>query len=168
MDVKTTNPQLEADAQKYSLSTEQLQTLGVKAIQAKDNAYCPYSNFRVGCSLLTTTDKVITGVNVENASYPNGVCAERCALAKAVSDGERSFKALAVATDISPPASPCGSCRQCIREFCDLSLPIFMYDVDNKYIVKTLGEPLLANSYFGLFLAATYELWTKRFEDIGK
>ena len=56
------------------------------------------------------------------------------------SDGERTFKALAVATDISPPASPCGSCRQFVREFCALEMPIFMYDVKGDYVVMTLGE----------------------------
>ncbi|MCJ1280896.1 hypothetical protein MMC26_000213 [Xylographa opegraphella] len=136
------SPQLAADAKRFSLDIWQIQELGQKAIEAKPRAHCPYSNFRVGAALLTLSGGYITGVNVENASYPVGVCAERCALAKAVSDGEKAFKAVAVATDISPPASPCGSCRQSLREFCGLETPIFMYDVKGEYVVMTLGELL--------------------------
>jgi len=108
----------------------------------------PYSNFRVGAALLTPSSGIITGVNVENASYPVGVCAERCAMAKAVSDGQTKFLAIAVSTDILPPASPCGMCRQFIREFCDLAMPVFMYGgVEGTpeaevYTVKTLEELL--------------------------
>lgn len=99
---------------------------------AKGTAYCPYSRFHVGATLLTSEGQYISGANVENASYPVGTCAERVALGKAVTDlganlpggggfkkwkeGEdgvkRRFKALAVATDVSPPTSPCGMCRQ--------------------------------------------------------
>ncbi|MCJ1378450.1 hypothetical protein MMC17_001549 [Xylographa soralifera] len=136
------NPQLTADAKRFSLDVRQIQELGQKAIEAKARAHCPYSHFRVGAALLTPSGAYITGVNVENASYPVGVCAERCAVAKAVSDGEKVFRAIAVATDISPPASPCGSCRQNLREFCGLEMPIFMYDVKGEYVVMTLGELL--------------------------
>lgn len=124
------------------LSDQQFQTLKERAIHAKGDTYCPYSNFRVGAAFLTTDGDVITGANVENASYPVGTCAERVALGKAVTENHRSFKALAVATDITPPASPCGMCRQFIREFCALDMQIFMFDKDGKYVVKTLGELL--------------------------
>lgn len=131
---------------KYSLTPNQLQSLSALSAAAKASAYCPYSRFRVGATLLTTDAdvryKYISGANIENASYPVGVCAERVALSKAVTelgasrewtdgDGERgrlpsaggdgykgwkrrgnSIRALAVSTDISPPASPCGMCRQ--------------------------------------------------------
>jgi len=138
------NPQLAADASRFSLDIWQIQELGQKAIQAKANAYCPYSNFRVGAALLSQEGTTITGVNVENASYPVGTCAERCALAKAVSEGITSFRALAVATDISPPASPCGMCRQFIVEFCEPGMPVFMYGggKEDKYVVKTVEELL--------------------------
>ena len=92
--------------------------LRTAAVSAKALAYCPYSKFRVGAALLppatTTSDgtQVITGVNVENASYPVGTCAERVAIGNAVAAGVTQFRAIAVATDISPPASPCGMCRQ--------------------------------------------------------
>lgn len=83
----------------------------------------PYSKFRVGASLLLKSGQIVRGANVENAAYPVGTCAERTALGTAVVEGARrgDIRALAVATDISPPASPCGMCRQYIREFCEVS-----------------------------------------------
>lgn len=106
----------EFDAAAASLSNIitalQIQTLSLRSVAAKSTAYCPYSNFHVGASLLTETGDFIDGANVENASYPVGTCAERVALGKAVTAGFRKFKAIGVATDISPPASPCGMCRQ--------------------------------------------------------
>jgi cytidine deaminase len=96
----------------YSISTQQFNTLQSRSVSAKATAYCPYSQFRVGATLLTHDDKYIDGANVENASYPVGTCAERVAFGKAITEGHRGFKAVAVATDISPPASPCGMCRQ--------------------------------------------------------
>jgi cytidine deaminase len=82
------------------------------AVQAKPTAYCPYSRFRVGAALLGADGSVTPGANVENAAYPVGTCAERVAMGRAVTEGVRKFRAVAVATDISPPASPCGMCRQ--------------------------------------------------------
>ncbi|KAF7511435.1 hypothetical protein GJ744_004624 [Endocarpon pusillum] len=129
-----------------SITDQELDLLRTKAIDAKDFAYCPYSNFRVGACFLSTDGTYYSGANVENACYPVGTCAERCALAGAVASCKRpqipKFKALAVATDISPPASPCGMCRQFINEFCGSTLPIYMYDKDNQYVMKTLGDLL--------------------------
>jgi cytidine deaminase len=96
----------------HGITSAQFETLHSRSRSAKDRAYCPYSQFRVGSCLLTNNDEFIDGVNVENASYPVGTCAERVAIGAAVSQGHRKFKAVAVATDISPPASPCGMCRQ--------------------------------------------------------
>ncbi|EEH39289.2 hypothetical protein PAAG_01751 [Paracoccidioides lutzii Pb01] len=124
-----------------AVSTTELQTLSSKAIAAKETAYCPYSKFRVGACLLTEEGEFVVGANVENVSYPVGVCAERCAFGTAVVAGHKSFKAIAVATDISPGASPCGMCRQFMREFCTQSFPVYMYGKDGKYIMKTMGEP---------------------------
>jgi cytidine deaminase len=112
------------------------------AVASKSSSYCPYSKFRVGCCLLTNSGTYITGANVENASYPVTTCAERVAFGKAITEGHRGFKAVAVATDISPPASPCGMCRQCIREFCELSVPIIMFDGSGGYSVMRLEELL--------------------------
>jgi len=96
----------------YSLTTTQFHALHSRCSAAKATAYCPYSRFRVGASILTEDDQYIDGANVENASYPVGTCAERVAFGKAVTEGHKKFKAVAVSTDISPPASPCGMCRQ--------------------------------------------------------
>jgi len=128
--------------QTYSLSPTELTTLHTLATTSKSHSYSPYSHFRVGCAILTTSGVYITGANVENASYPVTTCAERVAFGKAITDGHRGFKAVAVATDISPPASPCGMCRQCIREFCGLEMPIVMVDGEGRYSVMRLEELL--------------------------
>lgn len=96
----------------YGITAEQFSSLYKRAVAAKSTAYCPYSNFRVGASLLTHEGIYIDGANVENAAYPVGTCAERVAFGKAVTEGHKKFKAVAVASDITPPASPCGMCRQ--------------------------------------------------------
>jgi cytidine deaminase len=88
------------------------------ALKARENAYAPYSNYKVGAALLAAAGKVFTGCNVENATYGLTVCAERVALWKAISEGEREFSAVAVVTESEPPASPCGACRQLLWEFC--------------------------------------------------
>lgn len=114
--------------QTHNLTREEFAQLKTRAAAAKATAYCPYSQFRVGATLLSKNPAAedgeeeggrqqqqspyISGANVENASYPVGTCAERVALGKAVTGGHRRFRAIAVATDISPPASPCGMCRQ--------------------------------------------------------
>jgi cytidine deaminase len=102
----------------YSITSAQFDTLHSRSRAAKATAYCPYSRFRVGATILTHDGQYIDGGNVEIASYPVGTCAERVAFGKAVTEGHKRFSAVAVATDISPPASPCGMCRQ-------LSVPLF-------------------------------------------
>ncbi|CAI9730860.1 cytidine deaminase-like [Octopus vulgaris] len=87
------------------------------AAEAKEKAYCPYSNFRVGAALLTEDDSIITGCNVENCTYGGTICAERTAMVKAVSEGKKSFKAIAVASDKKDKIAPCGICRQFMAEF---------------------------------------------------
>jgi cytidine deaminase len=88
------------------------------AVKARDKAVAPFSRFKVGAALLTSGSKLYTGCNIENATYGLTVCAERVALWKALSEGERSFTQLAVATSGEPPAAPCGACRQLLWEFC--------------------------------------------------
>ena len=90
--------------------------LEARALAARSNAYAPYSRFHVGAAV-QMSGRVFTGVNVENASYPLSVCAERNAIAAAVMDGAVNLEAVAVATDASPPSAPCGGCRQVLREF---------------------------------------------------
>ena len=96
----------------FNVTPQQFATLHIRSVDAKATAYCPYSQFRVGATILTHDNQFIDGANVENAAYPVGTCAERVAFGKAVTEGHKRFKAVAVATDISPPASPCGMCRQ--------------------------------------------------------
>jgi cytidine deaminase len=110
------------------------------AIEARQWAYAPYSNYAVGAALLASSGKIYTGVNIENAAYPTTMCAERVAVFKAVADGERSFTAIAVAT--SNAGTPCGSCRQVLAEF---GLETIVLICDTQGTVKyemTLGELL--------------------------
>jgi len=86
-----------------------------RALAARGWAYAPYSNYQVGAALLASSGKIYDGVNVENAAYPSTICAERTALVKAISEGERQFVGLVVAT--ANGGSPCGSCRQMLAEF---------------------------------------------------
>jgi cytidine deaminase len=85
---------------------------------ARENAHAPYSNFRVGAALRAKSGRVYTGCNVENATYGLTVCAERVAIFKAISEGERGFDAVAVVTDTDGLTPPCGACRQLLWEFC--------------------------------------------------
>ena len=115
------------------------------AEKARENAYAPYSHFKVGAALLCVNGKVYTGCNIESASYGATVCAERTAICKAVSEGERQFAAIAVvgAAEGQKGAfcAPCGICRQLLSEFCDSDMPVILGD-ENSYKVYTLGELL--------------------------
>jgi len=113
------------------------------AVEARARAYAPYSGFPVGAALLTRSGQVFTGCNVENAMFGLTVCAERVAVFKAVSAGERDFEALAVAT--TPGASPCGSCRQVLREF-GRDLRILVADTEGNSREFTLQQ-LLPNAF---------------------
>ena len=95
------------------------------AIEARERAYAPYSNYGVGAALLTHSGKFFTGANIENAAYPTSMCAERVAIFKAVSEGEHEFVALAVVTVNG--GTPCGACRQVMAEF-GLDLTVFIAD----------------------------------------
>lgn len=87
------------------------------AKKARENAYIPYSKFAVGAALLASSGKVYTGANIENASYGLTLCAERTAIVKAVSEGEREFSCIAIVADTSEPVLPCGACLQVMAEF---------------------------------------------------
>lgn len=98
-----------------TLNDDNRQRLIEAALEARRWAYAPYSHYAVGAALLTESGKVYEGVNIENAAYPTTICAERVAVFKAVSEGERAFTAIAVVT--SNGGTPCGSCRQVLAEF---------------------------------------------------
>ena len=109
------------------------------ARQALENAYAPYSGFPVGVALLSRDGKVFTGVNVENASIGLSVCAERNAIAKAVSEGVRDFERMAVVTNAPEPTPPCGVCRQVIWEFTH-DLPIVIESASGERLTATIAE----------------------------
>jgi cytidine deaminase len=88
------------------------------ALRARENALAPYSNFKVGAAIETAEGKIYTGCNIENATYGLTVCAERVALWKAISEGERKFQRMVVVTATEHPGTPCGACRQLMWEFC--------------------------------------------------
>ena len=98
---------------------------------ARENAHAPFSNFKVGAALRTPSGKVFAGCNVENATYGLTVCAERVAIFKAISEGERKFDAIAVVTDTDTLTPPCGACRQLIWEFCG-DIPVAMSNLQGK------------------------------------
>jgi len=111
------------------------------AIKAKNNALPTYSNFFVGSAVLTSGNKVYTGCNIESSSYSLTICAERNAIFKAISEGEREFKAIAVAGDTENFISPCGACRQVINDLCG-EIDIVLVNSDGSYIVKKTSELL--------------------------
>ena len=111
------------------------------AFEVMQNAYAPYSGFRVGAALCTTTGEVITGTNVENASFPLSVCAEHVAIGRAVSMGFREFSEIAIATEADRPTPPCGGCRQILNEFSP-ELVICTYTKDGRGARWTLRELL--------------------------
>ncbi len=115
------------------------------AKEIRNNAYAPYSHFLVGAALVTKDGKIFTGCNIENASFGLTVCAERVAIFKAVSEGERDFDFLVVVTDTNPPASPCGACRQVIREF-GKDMEVVVANLKGDMIKKSLSE-LLPDSF---------------------
>jgi cytidine deaminase len=111
------------------------------AREARDRSYAPYSGFRVGAALLTRRGNVYSAANVENASSGAAICAERAALAKAVSEGEREFEALAVVADSQEPVAPCGICRQNLIEFGD-EIKVIMANTRGDAEIATAGELL--------------------------
>jgi cytidine deaminase len=117
---------------------ENKQALLRQALAARRQAYAPYSGFSVGAALYTASGEIITGCNIENASYGLTNCAERTALFKAVSeaksDQERTFLALAVVADTDGPVSPCGACRQVIAEFCAADMPVYLSNLNDETI----------------------------------
>lgn len=112
-----------------------------KAKEAMKKSYSPYSNFKVGAALLTFTGEVFIGCNIENASFGATNCAERTAIFKAVSEGFRDFKKIAIISESEDYTAPCGICRQVISEF-TLSIEVILANKNGDYIKKELEELL--------------------------
>lgn len=105
---------------------------------ARDQAIAPYSGFRVGAALRTSTGDIVSGCNIENASYGLTTCAERVALLKALSDGHREFVMIAVVADTDAPTPPCGPCRQLLWEYCG-DIPVVMANLTTVTATHQLG-----------------------------
>ena len=126
------------------LSDSERQSLIDLANEARRRAYAPYSNYKVGAALRTASGKIFTGVNIENAAYPTGICAERVAVFKAVSEGETSFEVIAVVTSNGGP--PCGSCRQVLSEF-GLDTIVLIADGDGNLVNEVSVDDLLPGAF---------------------
>ena len=133
-----------------SLNAATIKGLIQKAQAMRKRSYCPYSGFSVGAALLTNSGRVYGGCNVENASYPVTICAERTAMVKAVSEGDCGFRAIAIVGGKSAApegySAPCGSCRQFMREFSDPAIfEIIVAKDPEDYKIFTLEELLPAS-----------------------
>ncbi len=127
-----------------SLTETDMKQLIDLANQARQRAYAPYSNYQVGAALRTRSGRVFTGVNVESAAYPTTMCAERVAIYKAVSEGEREFEVIAVVTPNG--GSPCGGCRQVMAEF-GLDTLVLIGDGEGRLLQQTTVNDLLPGAF---------------------
>lgn len=128
----------------HPMTDEERHTLIERANEARRHAYAPYSNYPVGAALRTKSGRVFTGINVENAAYPTSMCAERTAVFKAVSEGEREFDAIAVVTDNG--GSPCGSCRQVLAEF-GQDTTVLIANGEGELLQETTVKDLLPGAF---------------------
>jgi len=126
------------------------QTLVKAAREARENAHAPFSNFRVGAAVRAKSGRVYTGCNVENSTLGLTLCAERVAIFKAMSEGERGFDAIAVVCDTEVLTPPCGPCRQIIWEFCG-DVPVILANLKGKVERETAGK-LLPRPFDSSFL----------------
>lgn len=122
------------------------QQLIEEAKKAREMAYVPYSKFQVGAALLTSDGQVFRGCNIENAAYSMCNCAERTALFKAYSEGERDFTMMAVIADTDRPVTPCGACRQVISELCPKDMVVICTNL-NGDVTQTTVEALLPGAF---------------------
>lgn len=108
----------------------------------RDNAYAPYSGFRVGCAVRSESGRVFIGTNVENASYPEGICAERSAVAALIAAGERRVVEVAVVGSAETPCVPCGGCRQFLFELATPDTEVHMYGAGGAVLTRKMAELL--------------------------
>ena len=113
---------------------------------AREFAYVPYSEFKVGAALLAQDGTVYNGCNIENSGYSMTNCAERTAFFKAISDGVKEFAAIAIVADTEGPCSPCGACRQVMSEFCAPDMPVYLTNLKGD-VLETTVEQLLPGAF---------------------
>ena len=119
-----------------------IQELFASAKDVYVNAYAPYSNFNVAVALLGSNNKIYSGVNVENSSYPEGICAEAAAIGKMVTNGCKEIYEILVLADTKIPTTPCGGCRQRLMEFSNNSTPVYLCNLDKLLQVTSVGDLL--------------------------
>ena len=120
----------------------------------RPNAHAPYSNFKVGAAIRATSGRVHLGVNVENVAYPEGTCAEAGAIAAMVAAGDTRIAEIAVIADCPEPVTPCGGCRQKLKEFAGPDVTVTMATLDGKELVMTVAE-LLPGAFDATFMVRT-------------
>jgi cytidine deaminase len=126
------------------LSDDERRSLIGLAQEARRRAYAPYSNYPVGVALRARSGRIFTGCNIENAAYPASICAERTAIFKAISEGEKEFDVITVVS--SGGGTPCGSCRQVMAEF-GLDTIVLVADAEGRLVLETTVERLLPNAF---------------------
>ncbi len=127
------------------LTNEQKNSLVDAAHRYQKHAYSPYSHYAVGSAVLAEDGQIYGGANIENSAYPSGLCAERVAIFKAISEGNRQIKAIAVVT--SNAGSPCGACRQVMREFSALDMPVILADEQGNIAFESTMDGILPRSF---------------------
>lgn len=130
----------------HAVTHAQLDALLEVARQARERAYAPYSRFAVGAALMDETGRIHPGCNVENAAYPEGLCAEAVALGHLILAGGKRIIAAVVVGDADEPVTPCGGCRQKLREFAAPDAPLWVADLEQVALATTLGA-LLPESF---------------------
>jgi len=124
------------------LNDDAVSTLIACALKARENAYAPYSHYKVGAAVVVEDERVFFGCNVENASYGLSLCAERTAMASAVAAGAKRIRAVVVVTEAEPPGTPCGACRQWMAELGDDSMEVIAANTAGDVRWFTLGQLL--------------------------
>ncbi len=127
------------------INIEKKQELADLAVEMRKRSYVPYSHYAVGTALLTKSGKIYTGCNIENAAYPVTICAERTAMFKSISEGDKDFEAIAIATE-DGAGYPCGSCRQVMAEF-SLDMDVILADRDGQITVESTVSELLPGAF---------------------
>ncbi|MEE9455258.1 MAG: cytidine deaminase [Paracoccaceae bacterium] len=121
-------------------------TLFKSALSARQNAYAPYSNFKVGAAIKTDKGNIYCGCNVENVAYPQGTCAEAGAIAAMIAAGEQTIIEICIVAESRQPVPPCGGCRQKLSEFAQADTPVILSDLQGNSVAETMGA-LLPRSF---------------------